>query len=210
MGLTPHASTRLPRPQSPQVGASVSKSALAEVAQRLLGEARAKFHQKKFEEALHLFQQCLALAQKTCAQEDHAEYGALMHNIGSCLHCLGDFATAKVHYENALAAFQKGARPSRVWMALYGSVDSRRCAYVRERLVDIEFNRKPDLDKFLDGWGYKREATPDLAEPPPTLQQQRRHRELQMAMIGPAAVGMYAGGAGGFQGFSNRALGAGT
>ena len=38
--------------------------------------------------------------------------------------------------------------------------------FVRERLVDIQFGRKPDLDKYLDGNGRKREVTPDLAEPP--------------------------------------------
>ena len=34
--------------------------------------------------------------------------------------------------------------------------------FVRERLIDIQFGRKPDLDKFLDGYGQKRYVTPEI------------------------------------------------
>ena len=150
-----------------QVGKDVNRTALHAVFERLVIEARMKFHQRKFEEALHLFRQCLAMVEKTMAQGDsHSEYGAILHNIASCLHCLGHFQEAKGMYERALTAFQK-ENNSRFWRAINGDVGGRRCDFVRERLIDIEFHRKPDLDKYLDGYGYKREVTPDLALPPP-------------------------------------------
>ena len=70
--------------------------ALEEVFGRLVVEARMKFHQRKYDEALQVFKHCLAVAEKTTTKGKHAEYGALMHNIASCLHCLGDFPAAKV------------------------------------------------------------------------------------------------------------------
>jgi hypothetical protein len=36
--------------------------------------------------------------------------------------------------------------------------------------VDIQFGRKPDLDKYLDGYGTKRTVTPDMA----TAEKERR------------------------------------
>ena len=79
-----------------QVGHDVSRTALEEVFGRLVVEARMKFHQRKYDEALQVFKHCLAVAEKTTTKGKHAEYGALMHNIASCLHCLGDFPAAKV------------------------------------------------------------------------------------------------------------------
>uniref|UniRef100_A0A7S2JAB3 Uncharacterized protein n=1 Tax=Haptolina brevifila TaxID=156173 RepID=A0A7S2JAB3_9EUKA len=93
----------------------------------------------------------------------HAEFGALMHNIASCLHCLGDLPRAKQYYERALVAFDTPP-PSRMSYLLFGDVDRKRCEFVRERLVDIEFGRLPDLTKFLDGYGKRREVTDDLKE----------------------------------------------
>eukprot|EP00322_Chrysochromulina_rotalis_P018630 CAMPEP_0115848512 /NCGR_PEP_ID=MMETSP0287-20121206/10963_1 /TAXON_ID=412157 /ORGANISM="Chrysochromulina rotalis, Strain UIO044" /LENGTH=391 /DNA_ID=CAMNT_0003302433 /DNA_START=17 /DNA_END=1193 /DNA_ORIENTATION=+ len=156
-----------------QVGSSVPASALDAIASSMIVEARKKFHQRKFEEALHAFQHCLAVAEKTTTSSrtaKMAEYGALLHNVASCLHCLGDFATAKAYYERALICFE-GPAPSRLSYVLYGDVDSKRCEFVRERLVDIEFGRLPDLDKYLDGYGKRRDVTPDLArdQPPRTL-----------------------------------------
>ena len=149
------------------VGADVSRMALDSVFGRLVVEARTKFHQRHFEEALHIFRQCQALFEQTyTGAGDHAEYGALLHNLGSCLHCLGEFEEAKGYYEQALAAFQRSP-PSRFWIALYGDVDQRRCEFVRERLVDCELRRTPDLEKYLDGRGHKRPVVADLAQPPP-------------------------------------------
>ena len=55
-----------------------------------------------------------------------SEYGALLHNIGSCLHCLGDFRAAKGYYERALVAFQSGPY-SRLSTFVYGDIDRKRC-----------------------------------------------------------------------------------
>lgn len=203
------------------MGHKVNKTALESVFNRLVVEARCKFHQKKFEEALHLFKQCQAVCEKMSAgREAAAEFGANAHNIASCLHCLGEFDEAKVHYEKALAAFQRYPA-SRFWRALMGDIGEKRvhcasalasrsnlwdtrlsipappslpcmlvavrarlacpcspggaiigsahCAHlavVRERLVDLEFGRKPDLDTYLDGYGQKRQVTEDLAQAP--------------------------------------------
>jgi signal recognition particle GTPase len=140
-------------------------AALEAVSNSIIVEARKKFHQGNFEEALHGFQYCLAVAEKTTGSGDSskiAEYGAMLHNIASCLHCLGDFATAKTYYERALQAFE-GPPPSRFSYMLYGDVDRKRCDFVRERLIDIEHGRKPDLDKYLDGYGNRRDVTAELA-----------------------------------------------
>lgn len=158
------------QPFHAQVGDSIPLSALEAVSNSMIVEARKKFHQHKFEEALHGFQYCLAVAEKTTRSGKGpkiAEYGAMLHNIASCLHCLGDFATAKTYYERALAAFD-GPAPSRISYLLYGDVDRKRCEFVRERLVDIEHGRKPDLDKYLDGYGNRRDVTPELASDTPT------------------------------------------
>ena len=163
------------------VGAEVDRTALEGVLGRLMIEARCKFHQGKFEEALALFQQSLAVTET--AGGGHAEYGAIQHNLASCLHCLGDFEGARGHYEAALAAFDRSA-PSRFWVAIYGDVDQRRREFVRERLVDVELRRKPDLDKYLDGYGTKREVTPDLSQPP------RPPTKPNLATIASAGLGV--------------------
>ena len=144
-------------------------AALDAVSNSIIVEARQKFHQGNFEEALHGFQYCLAVAEKTTGSGNSskmAEYGAMLHNIASCLHCLGDFATAKTYYERALQAFE-GPPPSRFSYMLYGDVDRKRCDFVRERLIDIEHGRKPDLDKYLDGYGNRRDVTAELASERP-------------------------------------------
>jgi len=153
-----------------QVGDNIPLSALEAISNSMIVEARKKFHQRSFEEALHGFQYCLAVAEKTTRagkSSKTAEYGALLHNIASCLHCLGDFVSAKQYYERALIAFE-GPPPSRFTYLFYGDVDRKRCEFVRERLVDIQYGRKPDLDKYLDGYGNRRDVTADLASDSPT------------------------------------------
>ena len=146
------------------VGANVSSAALEAIMASLIEEARRKFHAKKFDEALPAFQYCLALTEKTVKKHNHEEYGAIQHNIASCLHCLGEMDKAKAHYLAALAAFQRNP-PSRLWVALNGDLARRRCDFVRERLDDIEAGRKPDLDHFLDGSGQRRLVTDEVVDP---------------------------------------------
>lgn len=146
------------------VGASVALDALQTVQSRLNEEARRAFFHRDFERALTAFRHAQSIAEKTASAGSHAEYGAIMHNIATCLHSLGELDGAREHYHAALAAFQRHP-PSRVWVALYGDVDSRRCDFVRERLADVEAGRKPDLDTYLDGTGYRRKATADVLAP---------------------------------------------
>lgn len=93
-----------------QVGKNVSKYALDEIAASLNADARLKFHQRHYEDALNIFAHALAIAEKSSGPGIHAEYGALNHNMASCLHCLGDFANAKAHCAR-LPSAQPRARP---------------------------------------------------------------------------------------------------
>ena len=72
-----------------QIGAGVDKEVLQQLEWNLLGEAKALFHQRKFEEALNTFTHCLAVTEKTRSAQDYAVRGAVIHNIASCLHNLG-------------------------------------------------------------------------------------------------------------------------
>jgi len=151
-----------------------------------------RWTRSQFEEALHLFKQCQAVIQRTRSRSEHAEYGAVMHNIASCLHCLGQFDDAKGYYEQAVVCFES-ASPSRLWVALYGDVDQRRAQFARERLIDLEYGRKPDLDKYLDGYGKKQQVTPDLAQPPPRAAEAQHATHLALGGLaglhGTAPIG---------------------
>ena len=171
-----------------QVGASVPKDALESVLGKLIVEARKHFHAREFEQALHVFRHALSIAEKTSSKGSHSEYGAIMHNIASCLHCLGEFEDAKTHYLAALAAFQKHP-VGRVWAALYGDVDKRRCDFVQERLVDIQFGRKPDLDKYLDGNGLKRDVTEAVIQSTVDESRYGNRRELNTSFPAGLAYG---------------------
>ena len=143
-----------------QIGGNVKKDVLQELEWRLLTEAKELFHQKKYDEALNTFTHCLAVTEKTRSAKDHAVRGAVVHNIASCLHNLGELEAAQAYYEQAIAAFQKAYTPP-LEKALYGDPNKRRIDFVKERLVDITWGRKPDCDK----WG----ARPDLAPARPPL-----------------------------------------
>ena len=192
------------------VGASVDREILADVLGKLIAEARIHFHKQDFEQALHVFRHGLSIAEKTASKGTLSEYGALLHNIASCLHCLGDFESAKEHYLAALNAFQKHP-PSRVWAALYGDVDKRRCDYVRERLIDIEFGRKPDLGKYLDGFGRKRDVTEEVirADEITTNPKLKAERDAQLAAASyGAGWGLPTGPVDGMGSYGSRAVSA--
>ena len=110
------------------------------------------FHQRKFEEALNTFTHCLAVTEKTRSAKDHAVRGAVIHNIASCLHNLGEMEAAKAYYEQAIEAFKQAKTPV-LEKAIYGDPNKRRVDFVKERLVDISWGRKPDGDKYLDARG---------------------------------------------------------
>jgi hypothetical protein len=79
-----------------QIGANVNKDALQQLEWNLLAEAKQLFHQRKFEQALNTFTHCLAVTEKTRSAQDHAVRGAVLHNIASCLHNLGEMEAAQV------------------------------------------------------------------------------------------------------------------
>jgi len=142
-----------------QIGASVPKDTLQQLEWNLLSEAKTLFHQRKFEEALNTFTHCLAVTEKTRSAKDHAVRGAVIHNIASCLHNLGEMEAAQAYYEQAIDAFKKAYTPL-VERAIYGDANKRRIEFVKERLVDISWGRKPDSDKYLDENGQKRPVAP--------------------------------------------------
>ncbi|KOO26153.1 hypothetical protein Ctob_005670 [Chrysochromulina tobinii] len=142
-----------------QIGADVAKETLQQLEWNLLAEAKTLFHQRKFEEALNTFTHCLAVTEKTRSAKDHAVRGAVIHNIASCLHNLGEMEAAQAYYEQAIEAFKKAYTPL-VERAIYGDANKRRIDFVKERLVDISWGRKPDGDKYLDENGNKRPVAP--------------------------------------------------
>ncbi|KAL1507352.1 hypothetical protein AB1Y20_008198 [Prymnesium parvum] len=149
-----------------QIGHNVRLDALQDLECKLLATAKELFHQKKFEEALNTFTHCLAVTEKTRTSKDQAVRGAVIHNIASCLHNLGELEAAQAYYEQAIQAFQKAETPV-IEKAFFGDVNKRRISFVKERLVDITWGRRPECDKYLDENGNKRPVR--VHYPPPSF-----------------------------------------
>ena len=66
-----------------QIGHNVDKSTLEKLENSLLLEAKLKFDEKKYEEALELFTHCRAITEKIHGLEDTIPLAAIIHNIGS-------------------------------------------------------------------------------------------------------------------------------
>jgi hypothetical protein len=79
-----------------QIGANVNKETLQSLEWQLLSEAKALFHRKEYEESLNTFTHCLAVTEKTRSSRDATVRGAIVHNIASCLHHLGELEAAQV------------------------------------------------------------------------------------------------------------------
>jgi len=159
-----------------QIGANVDQAHLRELSERLLAQAQQCVYAKQFEEALNTFLQVLALHEKLPASGHDGTRGIIVHNIGFCLHCLGELEAAKAYYLQSIDCLEKdrAAKPvtkklldsvlypeQLVITALFGSTHENRIRMTKERLLDIEFGRKPDLT-MMDGWGRKR-VLPDLS-----------------------------------------------
>lgn len=147
-----------------QIGATVKKDTLNQLEWNLLTEAKEQFHRGEYEMALNTFTACLAVTEKTRNSKDFAVRGAIVHNIASCLHHLGEIEAAQEYYEQAINSFEKAKMPV-VEKLLYGDTNKRRVDFVKERLIDISWGRKPDIDKYLDENGRKR----PVPAPPPEL-----------------------------------------
>lgn len=149
-----------------QIGGTVKKEVLNQLEWNLLTEAKEQFHRAEYELALNTFTACLAVTEKTRNSKDFAVRGAIVHNIASCLHHLGEIEAAQEYYEQAIASFEK-ANTGVVERLLYGDTNKRRVDFVKERMIDISWGRKPDIDKYLDENGRKR----PVPVPPPAFAQ---------------------------------------
>lgn len=151
-----------------QIGASVPMAQLSRLEAKLMQEASKACYAQQWEEALNMFTHALAVSEKTKSSTDAGTRGTYVHNIGFCLHCLGEFEAAKAYYEQSIECLEKvevplGQKilngvlyPERlVFEAMYGGLTKNRIAMTRERIVDTEFGRKPDL-KVLDGYGRRK------------------------------------------------------
>ena len=78
-----------------QIGTNVDQVTLKRLRDRLHKQAQQCCYEKKWEEALNTFLQVLALSEKLPPTGDEGYRGILIHNIGFCLHCLGELDAAK-------------------------------------------------------------------------------------------------------------------
>ena len=141
-----------------QIGANVAMSELTALEAKLLKEASKECYAQNWEEALNLFTNALAVSEKTKSCADPGTRGTFVHNIGFCLHCMGEFEAAKAYYEQSIECLKKVDPPLHrkllngvlyperlVFEVIYGGLNYNRIQMTKERLIDIAFNRKPDL-----------------------------------------------------------------
>lgn len=138
-----------------QIGPCVKREALQALESNLLSEAKDLFHREQFEEALGRFTHGLSLVEKTRTAKDLTVRGAILHNIASCLHHLGQYDAAQEYYQQAIQAFTKCKTPLHERL-LHGNMNQRRLDFVKSRLIDISWGRKPDNDKYLNEHARKR------------------------------------------------------
>ena len=151
-----------------QIGAAVPLAELSALESKLLREASKECYAQHWEEALHLFTNALAVSEKTKSCADPGTRGTFVHNIGFCLHCMGEFEAAKAYYEQSIECLKKVQPPMStklmngilyperlVFEAIYGGLNHNRIQMTKERLIDISFQRKPDL-KVLDEYGRRK------------------------------------------------------
>lgn len=140
------------------IGADVSRMKLANLEHTLLEEAKKLCYARKYAEAIDHFTHALAVCEKSRAVTDVPVRAAIVHNLGYCLHCLGEWEAAEAYYEEALAYFRSVKTPAieRYTVGLlYGDVNQSRMKFIKERLLDISFRRLPE-DEYLDEFGKKR------------------------------------------------------
>uniref|UniRef100_A0A7S0P0H3 Uncharacterized protein n=1 Tax=Calcidiscus leptoporus TaxID=127549 RepID=A0A7S0P0H3_9EUKA len=140
-----------------QIGSSVPRHELKRLENRLIDESKALYHEHKWEEAMATFAQLLAVIEKTHEDADYATRGAIVNNIGSCLHNLGEHEAARAYYQAAVEAFEKTHTPI-VDRLFFGDVNRRRIDWVKSRLVDLSWGARPEEGFYLDGNGIRRKA----------------------------------------------------
>ena len=143
-----------------QIGHDVDRAAVREMSAALAEQARAKFFEADYGGALELYGQCLAIAERGAEPPDVR--GATVHNIGSCLHYLGDLHGAKSHYERAQRIFAAEPAPGALSRWWYGDTNRLRHDFIKERLVDVQWGRLPGSNAYVDAGG-NRHHRPDPA-----------------------------------------------
>lgn len=88
------------------IGADVSRSTLQILEHRLLEEAKNLCYAKKWDEAIAAFTHALAVCEKARDSSEVPVRAAIVHNLGYCLHCRGEWEAAKAYYEQALGLFK--------------------------------------------------------------------------------------------------------
>lgn len=132
-----------------------SRDALYDLGHRLIDEGRDLCVDGKYSEAATAFAHALAVCEQDVLSA--STRASVQHNLAYCHHSLGEWDAARMHYESALATFRT-IRTSTLerwtigWM--YGDVNESRIQFIKERLVDIEFQRMPEHE-YLDEWGRK-------------------------------------------------------
>lgn len=156
------------------IGDGVSASELSRLESKLMEEARKACMVHNWEEALELFTHALAVSEKSnsgSVNGDAGGRGALVHNIAFCLHLLGEFDAARIYYEQSLECFKKVSLPVHqrllngllypermAFELMHGGLNHNRIQLTKERLLDLTFGRKPNLEQ-LDQFGRRKEMT---------------------------------------------------
>jgi len=141
-----------------QIGSSVPMAALRDLERHLTDEGTVLYRRGQFEDALNTFTHALAITDKTDGTA--GVRGAIVHNIASCLHQLGEVEAAQVYYQQAIHAFEAGATSTKlidkIDKVINGNINQKRADFVKDRFIDIAWGRKPDTNKYLDSQGRKK------------------------------------------------------
>ena len=152
------------------------RGSVRELGEEIAARASQLFHSHRYEAALRTYMYCLALDERSGAALD-GEYrewrGAMLHNIGSCLHHIGEPDAARYvprcpeHKPSRAPTVTEGASTARAVpfyeIAMHdferagaGASNRRRIAFVRERLHLISAHAPPDARTYLDSTGTRR------------------------------------------------------
>ena len=124
--------------------ASRSSDGVDAALEALLIAARVHFDAQELEEALCCWRRCeRLLGGFDDLRRVGAEYGAVLHNIGTCYHRQSQWATAQSYYEQAIDWFDAQAGSATDAMA-------RRRNFTSARLQDLLARRMPDQSVYLD------------------------------------------------------------
>jgi len=142
-------------------GQALSQEALLSLERSLVAEARSQCVARQWLAALDGFAHALAVSEQA---HDTSMRAAIVHNLGYCLHNIGEFEAAKAYYEEALAFFQGVCTPpgQAQWTVggIHADVNQSRIDFIKERLLDVCFRRPPDPE-YLDEWGRRRMHVPE-------------------------------------------------